>query len=61
MDFLLQRAKAFVAVLMAGLVPVAIGAFESAVGVSIPPDWKITITAFVTGLVVHTVPNAKPK
>lgn len=57
MDWFLQRAKAFVAALAVGIVPVLISALESASGFDIPSSWEGWLLLAVTGLVVHQVPN----
>ncbi len=60
-DWILQRAKAFVGALVAGMIPVVIAAFESAVGFEIPADIKswimITVGGLATGWAVYQVPN----
>ena len=60
MTWILERAKAFVAVLAAGIAPVLIQATETATGFDIPATWELAFVAFVTGLVVHQVPNKTP-
>ena len=57
MDWILQRAKAFVAALAVGIVPVIITAAETATGFDIPASWEAWILLAVTGLVVHQTPN----
>jgi hypothetical protein len=57
MNFILERAKAFVAAFAVGLVPVIIKAFETASGFDIPASWEATLLVAVTGLLVHQVPN----
>ncbi len=57
MDWILQRAKAFVAALSVGLVPVVIHATETASGFDIPASWETWLLLAVTGLVVHQTPN----
>jgi Mn2+/Fe2+ NRAMP family transporter len=57
MNFILERAKAFVAAIAVGLVPVIIKAFETSSSFDIPPTWEAAIMVFVTGLLVHQVPN----
>ena len=57
MDFILQRAKMFAGAFAAGIVPVAIKAFETASTFDIPATWEAAILVFVTGLFVHQTPN----
>lgn len=61
MDWFLQRAKAFAGAFAAGTVTVAIKSFETSFGFDVPSDieaWIIGgVTAVITGLVVHQVPN----
>jgi hypothetical protein len=59
MDFILERAKAFAALLAVGLVPVIIKAAEAASSFDIPASWEAWLLAAVTGLIVHQVPNKK--
>lgn len=59
MDFILQRAKAFVGAVGAGSVPVVIVAFEKSFGFDVPTSWEVWILTAVTGLIVHQVPNKK--
>ena len=60
MDWILERAKAFVATLAAGIAPVIIAALEKSFGFDIPASWEFAIIAAITGLFVHQVPNKKP-
>jgi hypothetical protein len=60
MDFILSRAKAFIAALAVGVVPVVISAAESASGFDIPASWEAWLLMLVTGLAVYQVPNKKP-
>lgn len=57
MDWILQRAKAFVAAVAVGVVPVIITSFETATTFDIPASWEAWILLVVTGLVVHQTPN----
>ncbi len=61
MTWILERAKAFVAALAVGFVPVAISAFESASGFDIPATWEAWLLTFVTGFMVYVVPNKTTK
>lgn len=57
MEWILQRAKAFVAAVAVGIVPVVIKAAETASGFDIPASWEGWLLLAVTGLVVHQTPN----
>jgi hypothetical protein len=57
MDFILQRAKAAVAILAVGIIPLLLNALESTLGIAVPNEWKIGITSVLTGLIVHQTPN----
>jgi hypothetical protein len=57
MDFILQRAKAFVAAIAVGIVPLLISSFEVATKFDVPASWEAWLLLTVTGLVVHQVPN----
>jgi hypothetical protein len=57
MDFILQRAKAAAAILAAGIGPLLIKAVETASGFDVPTSWELWLTALLTGLIVHQVPN----
>lgn len=61
MDWFLQRAKAFAGAFAAGAITVAIKSFETSFGFDVPSEleaWLIAgVTAIVTGVVVHQVPN----
>ena len=59
MEFLLQRAKAVFAVIVAGLAPLLIAAVETGTGFDVPVSWELALTALLTGLVVHQVPNKR--
>lgn len=57
MDFILQRAKAAAGFFMAGLAPLIIGSIEKGSGFDVPASWELALTMFLTGLIVHQVPN----
>lgn len=57
MDFILERAKAAAGFFMAGLAPLLIHTVETATSFDIPATWEAAIVMFLTGLVVHQVPN----
>ena len=59
MDWILERAKAFVAAIVTGMVPVIISAAETASGFDVPATWEATILSFVAGYLVYLVPNKK--
>lgn len=59
--FLAKRFKAAAAVLIVGLLPVAIKAIEAGVGIDIPGDWEIEaqnwVIAFLAGIGVNYAEN----
>jgi hypothetical protein len=57
MDWVLQRAKAFIAAVAVGVVPVIISAAEKASGFDIPATWEAWLLLMVTGLTVYATPN----
>lgn len=59
-SFIAERAKAFVGLIIAGLVPLILSAIQTSFGFTIPSDWVIAITAALTGIFVHQVPNKAP-
>lgn len=59
MDWILQRAKAFAAVATPPITAAVLKGIEAATGFDIPTDWELGIISFVTGAVVHQVPNKK--
>jgi hypothetical protein len=60
MNFFMQRLKAFAAVVAPAIATALIKGAEAATGFDIPNDWELYIISFVTGLVVHQVPNRAP-
>lgn len=60
MDWVLERAKAFVAVVTPLIVAALLKGLEQVTGFDIPNDIELAIIAAATGLFVHQVPN-KPK
>jgi hypothetical protein len=59
-NFILQRAKAVVAVGAPLVTGAVIKAIEQGIGIDIPNDIEVYIIAGVTGLFVHQVPNKTP-
>lgn len=57
MDFILHRMKAWMAALIPAVATAAITATEQSLGFDIPGEWEILVISFLTGLVVHQVPN----
>lgn len=57
MDWILQRAKAFMGLAVPAIAAALIKAFEQSTGFDVPTDWEVGIISIVTGLVVHQVPN----
>ena len=56
-DFILSRMKAWMATLIPAVTLSIIKSAETAWGFDIPTEIEITIVGFMTGLVVHQVPN----
>ena len=59
MNWILQRAKAFAALLAVAVVTAAMSTVESYFGFTIPLDIKTTILGAVSFLAVHQTPNAQ--
>lgn len=61
MNFILERLKAFAAAFAAGIVPplvhAAVAAEVTSFGFPISSAWEATVSLFLIGLFVHTVPN----
>lgn len=59
-NWILERMKAFAAVVTPLITAAVLKGIEAASGFDIPNDLELTIIAGVTGLVVHQTPNKKP-
>lgn len=57
MDWFLQRMKAWVAIAVPAISATVIKTVEQAMGFDIPGEIEVMIISFLTGLVVHQVPN----
>jgi hypothetical protein len=57
MDWFLARMKAWAAVAIPALTATIMKTFEQAMGFDIPTELEVIVISFVTGLVVHQVPN----
>lgn len=57
MNFILERMKAWMAALIPAVATAAIKATEQSLGFDIPIEWEVMVIGFLTGLVVHQVPN----
>jgi hypothetical protein len=56
-NWILQRAKAFVAIAAPAVTAATLKAVEQSFGFDIPTDIEVGIISAVTGLVVHQTPN----
>jgi hypothetical protein len=57
MDWFLARMKAWMAIAVPALATTIMKSFEQAMGFDIPTEIEVIIVSFLTGLVVHQVPN----
>jgi hypothetical protein len=56
-DWILSRAKAFVAFFVPAVTAAAIDGLGSVFGFSVPEEWKLAAVSAVTSALVYQVPN----